>query len=210
MLATLRRDYTAETKDLPAIRLGSVPVAADLPGRVADLFGRGVRHVTLDGVVDLAGDPAAGEAAVTGLVLVRELTSFGIVVRWRLRVPAETALPWLLGHLFPPAEVLGSPHGDQLAELWRRRFHLGKCFWRQGPGFIEVRDHRSARPARITITDPERLAAVEVMSAGAAAGDVPAPVLDEFAATGLSHQVGRSVWWTPYRIRRWPTPPLAV
>lgn len=207
--ATLRRDYLPEIRDEAGLEIGSVPVSADLPARVADLVAGGLRHVRLDGVVDLAGDPG-GQAPVTGLILIRELTSFGVVVRWRLRIPPDAPVPWAIGHLHPPREILGPAHGGQLAQLWRRKFHLGKCFWRQGPGFIEVRDHRSARPVRITIEDPERIRVVDRLSAGAAADSVPGTVLAEFAAAGLSHQVGRSVWWTPYRIRRWPTPPLAV
>jgi len=206
---TLRRDYAAATKDLPAMHMGATYLSADVSGQVANLFRSGVRQVDLDEVVDLTGGISARQA-VTALVLVRELTAYGLVVDWRIRLPEGMQLPLLLGHLYPPQTVVAAPYGPQIAELWRSRFYVGKCFWRRGPGFVEIRDRRSARPVHVTIDDPDLVSAIEPLSRGASLGEIPGRVLDHFTATGFVHRVEECVWWTPYRIRRWPSPPMVV
>lgn len=206
---TLRRDYAAATKDLPAMHMGATCVSADVSEQVTGLFRSGVRQVDLDEVIDLTGDTSARQA-VKALVLVRELTAHGLVVNWRIRLPGGMQLPLLLGHLYPPQTVVDSPYGAQIAELWRARFYVGKCFWRQGPGFVEVRDRRSARQVHVTIDDPQFVSAIEPLSRGAALGEIPEHVLDHFTEAGFVHRVEEYVWWTPYRIRRWPSPPVAV
>lgn len=206
----LRRDYTPGTVGLPGMRMGAVSLAAAEPGQQAgDLFARGVRHVELGGVVDVT-DPAAGRETVAALALVRDLTSYGIVVSWTIRLAEGDPLSLLLGHLYPPADVLGTSYGAEVVQAWRRKFYVGKCFWRRGPGFIEVRDRRSARLARMTIADPGFITAIEAMTAGAELSRIPRGVLAELSRARLAHAVGEHAWWVPYRIRRWPSPPLAV
>jgi Family of unknown function (DUF5825) len=100
--------------------------------------------------------------------------------------------------------------GDEIAELWRRRFYLGKFFWRHGPGFAEIRDRRMQRTARLIIEDPAHLRWLDALSRGTEKTAVPGAVLAEFAAKNLLHEVGDCVWLTPYRIRRWPSHPMAV
>lgn len=203
-----RRDYV----DLPGLELDPLPMPDDVSGYADELFRGGTRHVTLDGPVDLA-DPESAADTVRTLVLIRDLTAFGIPVGWTVRLPEGLQLlqlPFLLGHLHPPSQVLGSAHASDTAGLWARRFHLGMCFWRHGPGFIEVRDLRSSPRVRLVIDDPGRLAAVEVLSRGAHAAQVPGDVMDDFTAGRLVHRVGQHAWWVPYRIRRWPSPPMIV
>jgi uncharacterized protein DUF5825 len=45
-------------------------------------------------------------------------------------------------------------------EEWRSAYHPGKCFYRRGPGFLEVRDRRSGELSRFVIDDPTYVAAV--------------------------------------------------
>jgi hypothetical protein len=205
----LRRDYARVTLDLPTMGMGTMPTAPDGCWGVEELFDRGVRHVEIDEIVDFT-EPEAGRSAATALVFIRDLTALGLVVSWRVRLPDGMHVPVLLGHLYPPAQVLGPAYGDEIAQMWDRKFYLGRCFWRQGPGFIEVRDRRSARQMRITIEDPNRLEAIGDMTQPVLAATITPSILDEFTHTGLVHRLGDWVWWTPYRIRRWPSPPLAV
>jgi hypothetical protein len=192
--------------------LGSLPLDADHRPDVDALFRSGARHAALDGVVDPAGPPPAdgGAGVVRALGLVRDLTAWGIVVSWTVRLPEGMALPLFLGHLFPPVRVLGAAQGDEIADVWRRKFTFAKCFWRQGQGFVEVRDRRTARHQRLVIDDDGLLAALPVLADGPRIDRVDPPVRDWLRGSGLGLRVGDHVWWAPYRIRRWPSPPLAV
>lgn len=205
----LRLDYAPGTQGLPGMGMGIVPLSAHVRQPVRELFDAGVRFADLGTVLDVTDDAAAQET-VAALAFVRDLTAYGLVVNWTIRLPEGVPLPLPLGHLHPPEKVLGHPYGAEIAEVWRRKFYLGKCFWRQGPGFIEVRDRRSARQVRITFDDPDCIAAIETMSHGADISAVPRKVLSAFAGAGLIHSVGDRVWWVPYRVRRWPSPPLSV
>jgi uncharacterized protein DUF5825 len=209
---TLRRDYLPATRDLPGMDLGSLPLDADRRYDADALFRSGARHAVLDGVVDLAGPPPAdGGAGVVGaLGLVRDLTAWGIVVDWAVRLPEPMALPLVLGHLFPPLRVLGPAQGDEIADVWRRKFSFGKCFWRRGQGFVEIRDRRTARHRRQVIDDRDLLSAIPHLADGPPIDRLDPPVRDWLRGSGLGLRIGDHVWWAPYRIRRWPSPPLAV
>jgi hypothetical protein len=205
----LRRDYIPQAASMTEMQLGVTPLATDIIGQAADLFERGARHVEIDRTVDFtATGPGADVAAA--LILIRELTAHGIVVAWHARLPEGINLPLMLGHLYPPGRITGVSSGAEIAELWRRRFYLGKFFWRRGPGFAEIRDRRMQRTARLVIDDPEHLRWLDVLSRGTAKTAVPGAVLADFAAKHLVHQAGDIVWLTPYRIRRWPSHPMAL
>jgi len=205
----LRRDYIPETAGIPAMRVGDAALSADIIGQAKGFFENGVRHVEIGGVIDFTAAGAGGHL-VAALVLIRELTAYGLVVAWRARLPEGVELPLLLGHLHPPEHVTGVSYGTEIAALWQRRFYVGKCFWRRGPGFIEVRDRRMPRTTRLTIDDAEHLAWIDALSRGVAKAAVPGKVLADFTAMHLVHEVGDSVWLIPYQIRRWPSRPLAV
>lgn len=201
---TLRRDYLAEVRGRPGMELGTAPLDAD----AGELFRSGVRHATVDGVVDLAGAPDPGVAQA--LRVIRELTAWGIVVGWSVRLPEGMALPLALGHLFPPSRVAAPAQGAEIADVWRRKFAFAKCFWRAGPGFAEIRDRRSARPRRLVVDDPVLLAAIPRLAEGMPIAAMEPAVRDWLRGSGLGLRLGDHFWWAPYRIRRWPSPPLAV
>src|SRR5438105_12027355 len=138
-MLSLERDYLAETLDISSMRMGQVVAWPDAIAQAQALFDGGVRRVELARVVDLTATES-GWDAVAALVLIRELTAYGLVVSWQLRLPEDMHLPLLLGHLHPPDRITGVAYGDVISEGWRRKFYIGKCFWRKGPGFIEVRD----------------------------------------------------------------------
>jgi len=47
-------------------------------------------------------------------------------------------------------------------------------------------------------------AAIDELLAGAPADDIPASLLRDLTDAGLVGRVGRSAWWLPYRVQRWP------
>lgn len=205
IVLTQWRDRLDEAKALPGMALGTASVRADAAER---LFAAGVRQVDLRDTVDLSG--GAPPEAVAALTLVRDLTGMGVEVRWRLAYDGGGDLVGDLGHLHPPAQILGPADAADIRRRWREDFFLCKCVHRRGPGFVQVRDRRSGRLHLLTIDEPDYLRAIDVLLAGARAGKVPPDIVGAFEQERLVATVGGILWWLPYRVRRWPLPAMTV
>jgi hypothetical protein len=188
---------------------GETDGADDPAALVEGLFRDGLRRAAFSRPVDLTGGMDE-PTLVRAMLLLRELTSWGIAVDWRLRPGEHTEVWRRLNHLYPPAELIGQPDAQEALDTWRETFYLCKCVYRRGPGFIEVRDRRNGTLSRFVIDDPAYLAAVEALIGGAPAASVPAGILADFTAEGLAGVAGGSAWWLPYRVRRWPWPSMIV
>ena len=215
---------TVPRADPRTIKLSESPVPAAIRW-----FHRGVRKVTLPDVVDLA---AGTEEALRALLLVRELTSLGIAVDWRLRLDGRAADAWrAYSHLHPPAELLapaGEPTwGGRVGEVppvggstmiglardlavWGEKFFLDKCAYRRGPGFVQIRDRRAGRLSLITIDDPRCLAVMKRLDGGVRSALVDPTIVRDFDEEKLIGRIGDFLLWLPYRIRRWPLPALGA
>lgn len=209
-------DHDEAVRQLPGISAGTLyapepgepgPTAADL---AADVYRRGVRRVRLEQPVDVSGEgDGDARSLVSALLLVAELTSWGIAVDWEVRLGSTPELWHSLNHLYPPEAVLDDD--GEVAADWRKTFYVSKCIYRRGPGFIQVRDRRSPGTlARFTLDDPDYLRAVDSLVPGCPADDVPEPVLDALVAESLAGRAGELAWWLPYRVRRWPSPSFVV
>lgn len=213
---TTWRDHDDEVLQLPWMdspaRIAVDP-AGPAPGPAhlaAELYRSGTRRVALDRPADLSGG-AGARSIVTTVLLVAELTSWGLVVDWEVSLGADPEIWRSLNHLYPPSAVLGAPDSDDIRQQWKETFYLCKCIYRKGPGFIQVRDRRTGGSLlRFTLHDPAYLQAVEQLSAGCRAEDVPAQVLDDLVGESLAGRAGDLAWWLPYRVRRWPWPSFAV
>lgn len=206
---SLWRDYKDEARRLPGMHLGTVAVTGDGPGSAREFYRSGVRRAELVTVADLSSD-AEPASVVRILDLVRELTAWGIVVDWRVRLIDAPACWPMLAHLYPPREVDGLVGADRLRSDWADGFFLGKCQYRKGPGFLEIRDHRAGVLNRIIIDEPDYIAAVDAIRDTAEARGVPAAVMADLVAESLVLRVGDLHWWAPYRPRRWAQPPFYV
>jgi Family of unknown function (DUF5825) len=194
---TLWRDY--EELDRPDVFAGTAVVSVPAAEASRVFFEGGVRRVALIDTVDLAS--ADGQAAaVRTLVLVRELTGYGIAVDWRLRLDAERWRP--LSHLYPPGEVIGA---EDVRLEWQHSYHFFKCAYRRGPGFLQVRDRRSDVLRKITVDGPAHRAAIDDLLEGCPASAVPPSILRDLTTMRLVHLLGDTAWWLPYRVRQWPT-----
>lgn len=193
---TLWRDY--EELDRPGVFAGTAVVSVPAAEASRVFFEDGVRRVALVDAVDLAS--ADGQAAaVRTLVLVRELTGYGIAVDWRLRLGAERWRP--LSHLCPPGEVIGA---EDVCREWWNGYHFFKCVYRRGPGFLQVRDRRSDVLRKITIDGSVHRAAVDELLEGCPAAAIPPSILRDLTTMRLVHVLGGTAWWLPYRVRQWP------
>jgi Family of unknown function (DUF5825) len=195
------RDHDDTARRLgPFMRLGSPPPSADARQTARDVFASGGRMVVIGESADFGALDPAGAAGF--LRLLRELTSCGVAVDWR--VSAGDGGPcWRdLWHLFPPADVSTPGPPAPALEFWQRQFHFGLCVMRAGPGLIEVRDRRAGRLRIHRFSDPAQLAAIERLEHGAPAASVDPRVLGEFERTRLLAALGDLRLWLPCRAVR--------
>jgi hypothetical protein len=180
-----------------------------LPGEhVRDLYRRGVRCAALDEPVSLRSPTPRDLRA---LDFVRNATGRGLLVRWHLRAgrrtdPALTAHH--LTHLQPPVSLDGGRSSERLAE-WRARFYVGRCAWRRGPGFVQIRDRRDGVLQRFDLIRPEYVQAVTLLE-DSRADAVDPEVLTALRAEHIVLDFGGRDWWAPYRIDRWPVPSMVL
>lgn len=206
------RDPDPQAHDLPGMSLGrvSLPVGSD---HAEHLWAMGARHAELEGGVDLAApDEAAHRRAIDQLCLVRDLTARAVRVDWDLRLsPDRAAQQWkVLSHLQPPRSATGLTDAEDALYAWRTRHYLCKLIWRQGPGFVQIRDRRWGDLRRFTADEPRYQDAIARLDRGAHHTEVPADVLAEFTAEHLVLRLGDLAWWLPYRVSRWLQEAMAV
>ena len=201
--------------DAAALRLGefmrvdSLPPATDTGLLAGNVFDSGGRLVVFAEIIDF--DDLGAADAVRFVALLRELTSYGVAVQWRLRVTSGETRWRDLWHLAPPSEVLlPASASDTTWEFWRRRYYYGLCFMRRGPGLIEVRDRRSGRFQCLRFTTPLHLAEIARLESGATASSLAPEVLTEFEAARVVLAVGDMRLWLPCRLRRSPLWPVGT
>ncbi|MET9365022.1 DUF5825 family protein [Streptomyces sp. NPDC006632] len=208
------RDYDPEACALPGMFLGDIELTGPAGEESDRLWESGARRVQLREPVDLTDLTAPGAAvrAVRTLSLVRDLTARAVLVEWNLRLDPEAPDDtWrALSHLQPPGSLHGP--GDAAGDLrrWREGHYLCKCLWRQGPGFVQIRDRRWGELRRFTAEEPEYQQVIAALTYGAPAASVPAAVLADFLEERLVLQVGDLAWWLPYRVNRWIQEAMAI
>ncbi|MFD7285270.1 DUF5825 family protein [Streptomyces sp. NPDC059863] len=210
---TVWRDYDPVACALPGMFLGDIALTGPVPEECDRLWELGARRVRLSGVADLTdtGTPEGAARAVRTLSLVRDLTARAVLVEWDLRPDpdrgptAAEEIGRLLSHLQPPQRIEGvdPAAADDALRTWRNGHYLGKCLWRQGPGFVQIRDRRWGDLRRFTVDEPHYQEAIEHLAYGAPAASVPADALADFREERLVLAVGEVEWWLPYRVNRW-------
>ncbi|MEU3459252.1 DUF5825 family protein [Streptomyces sp. NPDC006733] len=207
----LWRDYDPDVLSaVPAdtdLGATSLPTGADAHRTVRAWYARGVRRVGLREAVAPA-DPAS----VPALVLIRELTAYGLVADWRLRVDGPPGSWRALGHLYPPVSVETADPGDgeRIHREWRSGYRREACVYRNGPGFVQIRDRRGGRVQRITIDDPAFLQAIATLLPGADRDRLDPTVLAALASADLIAAAGGRAWWLPHRTAHRPATPVAA
>lgn len=189
--------------------LGPIQVSGPCAEAARHLWDLGARRVELPGVQDLTGASRA-RRTVRALCPVRDLTALAVYVDWQLRIGPDTSTSRALGHLQPPSVLLGSADPEEDLKTWRSVHYLGKCLWRRGPGFVQIRDRRFGELRRFTVEEPEYHQAIDQLSLGVAASAVPAPVLADLAGEELVGRVGDQAWLLPYRVRRWTQAAMVI
>ncbi|GAA2057062.1 hypothetical protein GCM10009839_77970 [Catenulispora yoronensis] len=213
------RHHDQRVVDLPGVVLDDVDdvlVGADSAG---ELFRQGARRVAVHAEVDLRrhevdedsdSEPAADVAKLGLLAFIRDLTSHGVVVDWRVRFDSTESSWPSLTHLYPPTAIQGAIDGELALDRWRGLFHLCRCVYRVGPGFVQVRDRRTGELSRLTIDEPEYLEAVDQLLPGVSEQAVSPTILEDLAGESLLWRQNGFAVWLPYRVRRWPWPAMVA
>lgn len=184
------RDYDPVARELPGMGLGHLSTDS-----AAALHELGARCVRLPEPVTLCGSPL--------LPLVRDLTGLGAAVDWTAHCHGGCADHDELGHLFPPGAVTG-------VRNWREGYFPGRCVYRRGPGFVEVRDRRFGPLDLFVVDDPRFLDAISAMNTGAPVAAVPSDVLADLRDARLVAEHDGRAWWLPTRVHRWPFGSIAL
>jgi hypothetical protein len=145
--------------------------------------------------------PRTEPQAARFLAWLRDQLGRGTVVDWSGDIPA-TIDTTELHHLPPPRET-----GDPRVDAWRAAFRPGLCYYRNGPGFLEVRDLRRPGDAvRMTITDERLTKAFRRCAEPVHFSELDQAVLSILSAEHLVLRVADLVLTAPYRMARWPIP----
>ncbi|MGX1761404.1 DUF5825 family protein [Streptomyces lydicus] len=211
------RDYDEDACTLPGMSLGELDLAGPPEKHAARLWELGVRRVRLAEEIDLTAvddpgaAPDAAAHAVRQLCLVRDLTARAVLVQWQLRLPDGPADGWReLCHLQPPRTLSGPADETAALSRWRDEHYLCKCVWRQGPGFVQIRDRRWGHLRRFTTDEPAYREAIGQLSYGAPAAAVPEAIAADFLEERLVARTGPLLWWLPYRVNRWIQEAMAI
>ncbi|MFF4229753.1 DUF5825 family protein [Streptomyces sp. NPDC001820] len=209
------RDYDRDVCTLPGMSLGDHELSRPIALESEHLWNLGARRVVMPHTIDLTraatSTQEAAQHTVRSLSLVRDLTARAVLVEWRLRLdPGDEATWKLLSHLQPPQQVDGPQQADEQLLTWRHSHYLCKCLWRQGPGFIQIRDRRWGDLRRFTSDEAHYHQAIALLDYGTPAASVPPEVLADFTEEHLVLSVGEFVWWLPYRVKRWIQEAMAI
>jgi hypothetical protein len=161
---------------------------------------------TVDTPVTL--DVARPGATLEFIAWLRDQQSQAVDVSWSaVVVPRFDVTP--LVHLCPPGP--GAPV-EEPGEVrrWRAAHRPGMCYYRLGPGFIQVKDLRQAETAaRYLLDEPPLVNAFLRCLRPCAMGDLdPAAgrAVEALVAERLLLRLGDRVTTLPSRMRRWPVP----
>jgi hypothetical protein len=156
---------------------------------------------------------AFGQSVAADLELMRflrEATSHAVRLRWTLAgvplLPLSTHV-----HLLRPVAGVDAA-SSAYAMRWAAGYRYGTFFYRQGPGFVVVKDVRPDLPPSRMVIDSgaEHFVA---MAAARTVGDLPPEAVDVLAdaeEAGLVLRHDGHILVLPYRMRHWPVPYIAA
>jgi hypothetical protein len=194
---------------VPGLEVALDAAAQEWPpdAQIAQLLDAGVRVIGVNGVVALGAN--SPEETIRFIRFLRDATSRLMVVRWTASVdlPEDEST---LSHLTPPAEAADT----NVIDRWKGRHRYASFHWRQGPGFVLVKDARPGRPvARYAIDGDIDLEAFHRLQAVCRRSALPtrlATSVNGLVEAGLAMELDDWLTLLPTRIRLWPVPFTAV
>lgn len=199
--------FTAYPRGATAVSLSEAAAASlfdEMPA--AQVRESGVHRIDVAGEVVLAED--GGRGALSFIRFLRDSTSAGLWVAWSGTV-AEDLDVGLLCHLPPPVLRPGLRR-DAPERRWWASHQSGLCYYRVGPGFVQVTDRRPGRmPRNMTVGSPSQLAAFSrflVPGPVTLVDDLADAACGELARAGLLLRIGDSAVTLPHRLSCRPVP----
>lgn len=166
----------------------------------------GVHQIAITDEVLLAAD--RGLAVLSFVRFLREATSVGVWVSWSGMVDPGLDIE-LLCHLPPPS----SGSAESLAgSAWRVGHEAGLCYYRLGPGFVQVTDRRPGAPPRQVVLNAQPR--LDLFASHLVPGPVPAAdtgdarseAYRELIRGRLLLQIGDHAVTLPHRLLCRPVP----
>ncbi|MFD5436549.1 DUF5825 family protein [Kitasatospora sp. NPDC127067] len=202
----------------------AAPDLPDLPDTVPHRLDG--RLVVLAAPVPLG---AGGRPAAEAVRLLRECQSHVLPVRWSL-APDDPALRdpsaadfalHHLHHLPPPApqdpgtaDPSGAAEAEPALAEWRSTYAYGRFYYRQGPGFLQVRDRRDPdASARFALDHPDLVATFRACLTPTALDDLSSTGREAVSVLASEGLVLVTRGWAvtlPPRIRHWTVPDTGV
>ena len=170
---------------------------------IEQLCREGIREITIHEPVLLSPD-IPPEVMVQSLRVLRDLTACHVDIVWYLGGSCALQATELC-HLVPPT----SGDDAKFVSFWKRLFKVGSFYWRNGPGFVTVKDTRESKTVLLTIDDPLDIsvfikASQGYLSVGGTAEENESA--RALIAEGVILQVDNLLLALPYRMRHWPVP----
>jgi hypothetical protein len=160
----------------------------------------------VDGTVAL--DVARPRATLEFVAWLRDQQTQATDVSWSTDIDPRLDAS-LLFHLFPPEPRSPAAEADESGR-WRAGYRPGMCYYRLGPGFIQVKDVRRAETAaRFLLDEPPLVNAFIRCLRPCNLNDIePAEgrVVLALVSERLLLRLGDWVTTLPSRMRRWPIP----
>jgi hypothetical protein len=164
------------------------------------------RRETLHAPVTL--DASAPERTLAFVAWLRDLHADTVEVAWRAVI--DPRLDTTLLHHLPPPMPPENVDWTDAVHRWQAAFRPAMCYYRLGPGFVQIKDVRQAETAaRFLLDEPPLVAAFTRCLRPARITDLsPAEygVAQTLVRERLLLRVGDWATTLPSRMRRWPVP----
>lgn len=175
---------------------------------LAEVVAAGYERLTVDGPVTL-GQQVDDDLRL--LRFLREATCHTLRVDWTLDGLPLVGLRDVV-HLVPPTSGVG-PEAAEFVAAWRADYRYGTFYYRQGPGFVTVKDVRPGGVAEHLTLDGDSAAQFQALVRASTVAELDAANLAALADAvdfGLARRGEEQLLVLPYRMRRWPVPYSAI
>ncbi|MFI0263155.1 DUF5825 family protein [Streptomyces sp. NPDC017056] len=158
---------------------------------------------------------AGGRPTAQAIQFLRECQSHALTVTWSLRrADAAGHIPPAPDFAFAPLHHLPPPSGPAAPDDWRRAHSYGQLYYRQGPGFVQIKDCRKPDAAvRLTVDHPDLLAAFHTCLDPTALDDLSHTEREAVSVLAAEDLVLVTRGWAvtlPPRIRHWTVPDTGI
>lgn len=189
-------------------RTATVAAAELVATSPAELAAAGYERLVVDGPVPAGRDV---DEDLRLLRFLRAATGQTLRVEWTLGGRPLVSLRDVV-HLVPPVDGAGQDAAEYAA-AWRADYRYGTYYYRQGPGFVTVKDVRPGGPTVHLTIDGDSAVQFRALAAATTVAELDADsaaALTDAVDYGLVLRGADTLLMLPFRMRQWPVPYSAV